>query len=86
MPRAQRSPLADMQHQPLGRQPGGQRQAQIGRCQPALLHPQRAVAVLGHGLCGDAADLFERRAADDRAGAAEEGRVPEVVARAGSAP
>jgi hypothetical protein len=38
------------------------------------------VRVLGDGLYRDATDLEQRRALDYRAGAAEEGGVPEVIA------
>ena len=41
---------------------------------------REGVGVLGDGLDGDAADLIERGAAKDGAGAAEERRIPEVVA------
>ena len=60
--------LADMQAEPLGGQSGSKRQAQIGRSPSMLLHQERAVAVLGDGLLWDAAHLFERLAANDRAG------------------
>src|ERR1700685_1834630 len=38
------------------------------------------MGVLGHSLDRDAANLIESRSAQDRAGTAEERRVPEVVA------
>ena len=44
------------------------------------LQAQAGVGVFGDGFGGDAADLVEGLAAQDRAGAAEEGGVPEVVA------
>jgi len=72
--------LADMQDQPLGREPRRQRQPQIGGVPSRAMQLQRGVRVLGHRLHGEAADLLQRGAADHRAGAAEEGRVPEVVA------
>lgn len=35
--------------------------------------------IFGHRLCGDPADFFERRAAQQGAGAAKERRIPEIV-------
>lgn len=58
----------------------GQRPAQIGRVPALAVHAQRRMRVLGHRLDGDAAHLVERLAAQHRTRAAEEGRVPEVVA------
>ena len=52
----------------------------VGRAPAAALHAERGVGIFGDGFDGDAADLLQRRAADDGAGAAEEGGVPEVVA------
>ena len=72
--------LADMQRQPLGRQARGERHLQIAGAPALALQPQRGVRVLGHGFDGEAADALDRRAADHRAGAAEERRVPEIVA------
>ncbi|KPH88044.1 hypothetical protein GLUCOINTEAF2_0203968 [Komagataeibacter intermedius AF2] len=72
--------LADMQDQPFGRKAGGQRFAQIGRSPAPALHLQRGMRVLGHGLGGEAANAHHRLAPDDGAGAAEERRIPEVVA------
>ena len=40
---------------------------------------QHRMRVFGHGFSCDAADLVQRRAADDRAGAAEESCVPVIV-------
>ncbi len=72
--------LADVGGEGLGGQPGGLRDVDVGGVPAQLLHAQRGVRVLGDGLGGDAADLVEGLAADDGAGAAEEGGVPEVVA------
>jgi len=44
------------------------------------LQAQAGVRIFGDGLGSDAPDLVERFAAEHRAGSAEEGRVPEVVA------
>ena len=44
------------------------------------LQAQAGVRIFGDGFGRDAADLVERFAAEHRAGSAEEGRVPEVVA------
>ncbi len=73
-------PLADVQRQPLGGQAGGQRQPQERRAPPFALHLQRRMGVLGHGFHGEAVHLVQGGPADHRAGAAEEGGVPEIVA------
>ena len=52
----------------------------VGGVPAVHLHAQRGVGVFGYGFDGDAADLVERGAPEHSAGAAEEGRVPEVVA------
>ncbi len=44
------------------------------------LHAQSGVRIFRDGFDGDAADLVQRFAAQDGAGTAKEGRVPEVVA------
>jgi hypothetical protein len=80
MPRCPANALADVRGERLGGQPGGLRNIDIGRVPAQLLHAQGGMRVFGDGLGGDAAGFVERRAADDRAGAAEEGGVPEVVA------
>ena len=72
--------LAHVARQALGRQARGLRQREVGGVPAAAVHLQRGVGVLGHGLDRDAADFLDRRAAQHRAGAAEEARVPEVVA------
>ena len=72
--------LPDMGGEPLGGETGGLRNVDVGGVPAVHLHAQRGVRVFGDGLHGDAADLVERRAPQDRAGAAEEGGVPEVVA------
>ncbi len=69
-----------MQGQPLGRQARGQADVQIGGAPAPPLQLERRVGVLGDGLAGEALGLVQRGTADHRAGAAEEGRVPEVVA------
>ena len=48
--------------------------------QPFICMRKRGVRVLGHGLDGDAADFVKRLAPQHRARAAEEGRIPEIVA------
>ena len=72
--------LADVAAEALGGEAGGLRDVDVGGVPAVHLHAQRGVRVFGDGLDGDAADLVERGAAKDGAGAAEEGRVPEVVA------
>ena len=72
--------LADVGREPLGGESGGQRGIEVGRVPALLLDQQRGVGVLGDGVGGDAADLLQRVAANDGAGAAEEGGVPGVVA------
>ena len=71
--------LLDVAAEALGGEAGGLRNVDVGRVPPVHLHPERGVSVLGDGLDGNAADLVEGRPADDGAGAAEEGGVPEVV-------
>ena len=58
----------------------GLRDVDVGGVPSSHLHAQRCVRVFGDGLFGNAADLVERRTAQDRAGAAKERCVPEVVA------
>ncbi len=72
--------LADVQGQALGGEPRGQADVEIGAVPAASLQLERGVGVLGHRLAGEAVGFVQRLAADHRAGAAEEGRVPEVVA------
>jgi hypothetical protein len=42
---------------------------------------QSSMSILSHCLRFDPSNLFNRRTAQDRAGAAKEGGIPEVVAR-----
>ena len=72
--------LLDVSAEALRRQSGRLRDVDVGRVPAIHLHAQRGVRVLSHGLDRDAANLIESGAAKDRAGAAEERRVPEVVA------
>ena len=72
--------LADMRGEALGGEAGGLRNVDVGGVPAAHLHAQRGVRIFGDGFLGDAADVVERGAAQDRAGAAEERGVPEVVA------
>ena len=69
-----------MRGEALGGEAGGLGNVDVGRVPSVHLHAQSGVRVFGDGLDGDAADLVERFAAQDGAGAAEEGGVPEVVA------
>ena len=72
--------LADMQHQPLGREPRRQPDTQIRGRPSHALQAQRGMRVLGHGLEGEAVGIGQRHAADDRAGSAKEGGVPQIIA------
>ena len=72
--------LADMQHQPLGRETRGQARADIGGIPAHALQLQCGMRILCHRLAGKAVGLGERIAPDDGAGTAEEGRVPQIVA------
>jgi hypothetical protein len=72
--------LLDVTAEALGGEAGGRRDVDIGGVPAVHLHAQRGVGVFGDGFNGDAADLIEGGAAEDGAGAAEEGGVPEVVA------
>ncbi len=72
--------LLDVSGEALGGEAGGLRDVDVGGVPAVHLHAEGGVGVLGDGLDGDAADLIERGAAEDGAGAAEEGGVPEVVA------
>ena len=72
--------LPHVQRQPFGRQTRRQRHAQIGGFPTAPLQLERRVCVFGDGLDRKSADLFQRRAADHRTGAAEERGIPVVVA------
>ena len=72
--------LPDMSGQGLGRQPGRLRNIDVGAAPAARVHLQRSMSVLGDGFDGDASDFEQRFTTDDGAGAAEEGRIPEIVA------
>ncbi len=72
--------LLDVPGEAFGGEAGGLRDVDVGGVPAVHLHAERGVGVLGDGFDGDAADLIERGAAEDGAGAAEEGGVPEVVA------
>ena len=73
-------PLSDVRRQALCRQSRGLRYPQVGHVVAPAAHLQRGVGVLGDGLYRDPADLHQWRAPQHRAGAAEEGGVPQVVA------
>ena len=72
--------LADVRGEALSGEAGSLRNVDVGRVPAGHLHAQRGVRVFGDGFVGDAADFVESGAAQDRAGAAEEGGVPEIVA------
>ena len=69
-----------MSAQPLRRQPRRLRNVDVRRIPAVHLHAKRGVRVFGHRLDRDAANLVQRRSPHHGAGAAEERRVPEVVA------
>ncbi len=73
-------PLADVQGQPLGGQARRQRQADERGAPAFALEAQCGVGVLGDRFHREAVGLVQGFTADHRAGAAEEGGVPEVVA------
>ncbi len=72
--------LLDVSAEAFGGEACGLRDVDVGGVPAVLLHSQRRVGVFGYGFDGHAADLIERGATDNRAGTAEEGGVPEVVA------
>ncbi|MCY1284180.1 hypothetical protein D9M70_330740 [compost metagenome] len=72
--------LADVQAQALGGQAGRQGDRNEGGVPALALQLERGVGVLGDGFHREAVGLLQRAAADDGTGAAEERRVPVVVA------
>ena len=73
--------LADMERQPLGGEAGGEPHVDVGGVPAEALQLERGVRILGHRLAGEAIGVLQRLAPQDRARSAEEGRVPQVVAR-----
>ena len=69
-----------MGREALGGEPGRERQREVDRAPAPRVQLQGGVGVLGHRLYLEAADRLDRGAAQHGARAAEEGRVPEVVA------
>ena len=80
MPRAQRMrwPICSASRSVAS--PAASGSLQIGGAPAVALQPQRGMRILGHRLDREAADAVQRGAPDHRAGAAEERRVPEIVA------
>ncbi len=72
--------LSDMRRQALGRQSGGLRNTDIGRGVTQPVQAQRGMRIFRYGFDRDAANLLQRGAAQNGAGAAEEGRIPGIVA------
>ncbi|MNM74715.1 hypothetical protein D3C81_864800 [compost metagenome] len=72
--------LANVRRQAFGRQPRRLRNTNISRGMPTTVQTQRGMGVFGNGFHRNAADFIQRTAPQDSAGAAEEGRVPHVVA------
>ena len=61
-------------------QPGSLRDVDVRRVPALDLHTQRSMRVLRHRFHGNAAHFVKRRAANHCARAAEEGRIPEIIA------
>ncbi|MDT4850786.1 hypothetical protein FQZ97_849460 [compost metagenome] len=73
-------PLAHVGGQAVGGQARRQGDAHVRRVPPGAVQAQGGVGVLGDGLGRETADVVQGFAAQHRAGAAEEGGVPQVVA------
>ena len=74
------NPLADVAGQAFGRETRRLRNREIRGGVAEAVQLQRGVRVFGDGLDRDAADLFDHGPAQQRARAAEEGGVPQIVA------
>ncbi len=69
-----------MTRQAFRRQPRRLGNRQVRRVVASPIQLQRGVRIFGHGFSGHTTDVQQRRATQYRTGAAEEGRVPQVVA------
>ena len=69
-----------MHHQALGGETSRQRDIEKGRLPTKALELERRMGIFGHRFHGETADLRQRLAVDHRAGAAEKGGVPVIVA------